>query len=153
MRSKVLCEAPENWKTVYTLIEQYRTAHVAPVDVMGCAELSLATSSAKDRRFHCLLGLVLSSQTKDQVTSEAMHRLHEHVKPESLTPMTLAKIAPNKLQELLVPVGFYRRKAEYMLKIANICILKYDGDIPRTLEELLELPGVGPKMVRISLSS
>lgn len=37
------------------------------------------------------------------------------------------------------------------LQVCAILKEKYDGDIPRTFEELMELPGIGPKMVRFSL--
>lgn len=47
---------------------------------------------------------------------------------------------------MIYPVGFYTRKAINMKKIAKICLLKYNGDIPNTLEGLLSLPGIGPKM-------
>lgn len=36
-----------------------------------------------------------------------------------------------------------------MKKVAKICLTKYDGDIPRSLEELLSLPGVGPKIAHL----
>lgn len=36
-----------------------------------------------------------------------------------------------------------------MKKIAKICLTKYDGDIPTTLDELLLLPGIGPKMAHL----
>ena len=36
-----------------------------------------------------------------------------------------------------------------MKKIAKISLMKYDGDIPRSLEELLLLPGIGPKMAHL----
>lgn len=49
----------------------------------------------------------------------------------------------------LLQVGFYTRKASNMKKVAKICLLKYDGDIPSTLQELLLLPGIGPKMAHL----
>lgn len=48
-----------------------------------------------------------------------------------------------------VKVGFYTRKASNLKKIAKICLLKYGGDIPSTLDELLLLPGIGPKMAHL----
>lgn len=36
-----------------------------------------------------------------------------------------------------------------MKKVAKICLMRYDGDIPRSLEELLSLPGVGPKIAHL----
>lgn len=50
-------------------------------------------------------------------------------------------------------VGFYTRKASNMKKIAKICLMKYDGDIPSSLEELLLLPGIGPKMAHLVWSN
>jgi len=47
---------------------------------------------------------------------------------------------------LFFKVGFYRRKASNLKKVANICLMKYDGDIPSSIGELLLLPGVGPKI-------
>ncbi|KAK9146142.1 hypothetical protein Sjap_006045 [Stephania japonica] len=49
-------------------------------------------------------------------------------------------------------VGFYTRKACNMKKIATICLTKYGGDIPSTLEELLLLPGIGPKMAHLVMN-
>ncbi|XP_020555016.1 endonuclease III homolog 1, chloroplastic isoform X2 [Sesamum indicum] len=49
-------------------------------------------------------------------------------------------------------VGFYSRKASNMKKIAKICLSKYDGDIPSTLEGLLQLPGIGPKMAHLVMN-
>lgn len=46
-------------------------------------------------------------------------------------------------------VGFYTRKATNLKKIAKICLTKYGGDIPSSLEELLSLPGIGPKMAHL----
>jgi len=36
-----------------------------------------------------------------------------------------------------------------MKKIARICLVKYDGDIPSSLDDLLSLPGIGPKMAHL----
>ncbi|XP_031478537.1 endonuclease III homolog 1, chloroplastic isoform X3 [Nymphaea colorata] len=49
-------------------------------------------------------------------------------------------------------VGFYTRKAVYMKKVSEICLSKYGGDIPSSLEELLSLPGVGPKMAHLVMT-
>ncbi|TKY48340.1 Endonuclease III-like 2 [Spatholobus suberectus] len=54
-----------------------------------------------------------------------------------------------KLRSMLLVVGFYTRKASNLKKIANICLMKYDGDIPSSIEELLLLPGVGPKIAHL----
>ena len=70
-------EPPSNWETIYSTVKKMREENpTAPVDTMGCAELYWRASSARDRRYHILTALMLSSQTKDTVTAVAMHRLH-----------------------------------------------------------------------------
>uniref|UniRef100_A0A0R3RBS1 ENDO3c domain-containing protein n=1 Tax=Brugia timori TaxID=42155 RepID=A0A0R3RBS1_9BILA len=61
-------------------------------------------------RFQTLLSLMLSSQTKDHITAAAMHRLREH----GCTVDDLVLIPTEKLQQLLIPVGFYKKKAVYI---------------------------------------
>ena len=46
-------------------------------------------------------------------------------------------------------VGFYSRKAGFIKKAAKICESEYEGDIPPSLEDLMALPGVGPKMAHL----
>lgn len=101
-----------------------------------------------ERRFAVLLGSLLSSQTKDQVNNAAIHRLHQN---SLLTPEAIDKADESTIKELIYPVGFYARKATYMKKIAKICLEKYNGDIPSSLDDLLALPGIGPKMAHLIL--
>ena len=55
------------------------------------------------------------------------------------------------LEELIKPVGFFRRKAKNLQEISQIVLDKYDGDIPRTAEDLMALPGIGPKMAYLAM--
>jgi len=74
-----------------------------------------------DRRFQTLVALVLSAQTKDEVTAAAMGRLHSRLQPFSAQRMRMAFAESEiKLGALLCPVGFYRRKAEYILKVRTL---------------------------------
>ncbi|THG17516.1 hypothetical protein TEA_011428 [Camellia sinensis var. sinensis] len=66
-----------------------------------------------------------------------------------LTPDAIDKVDEAIISSLIYPVGFYPKKAINLKKIAKICLTKYDGDIPSTLEELLLLPGIGPKMAHL----
>lgn len=85
---------------------------------------------------------MLSSQTKDEVTSQAMNRLQK-------LPLNIENIltTPDEhLEKLIYPVSFYKRKVIYIKKTALILKEKYNSDIPQTVNELQKLPGVGPKM-------
>lgn len=45
-----------------------------------------------------------------------------------------------------------QKKADYIKDASKICAEKYNGDIPPTVEELVKLPGVGPKMAHITMN-
>ncbi|XP_076623717.1 nth-like DNA glycosylase 1 [Colletes latitarsis] len=138
---------PPNWETVLENIKEMRKYGTAPVDEMGCHKCADPKASAKVSRFQSLIALMLSSQTKDQVTHAAMQRLNSH----GCTPETIAGTPDDTLGKLIYPVGFWKRKMEYIKRTSVILMDKYDGDIPKTLKELCELPGVGPKMAHICM--
>ncbi|KAJ1424442.1 HhH-GPD domain [Sesbania bispinosa] len=66
-----------------------------------------------------------------------------------LTADAINKADEETIKKLIYPVGFYTRKASNLKKVAHICLMKYNGDIPGSIEELLLLPGVGPKIAHL----
>lgn len=122
-----------------------RSKKDAPVDSMGCEQVSSQDAPENIKRFHILVGLMLSSQTKDAVTYAACQKLHNF----GFTPENLAKANQAELEQLLIPVGFYRNKAKFIINTSKILVDEYESDIPDTLQGLLKLPGVGPKMAHI----
>ncbi|WVO17159.1 hypothetical protein L204_104851 [Cryptococcus depauperatus] len=146
--------APANWEEQYRLIEQMRRGIVAPVDDMGCERpRTSAEGNPKTFRFHILISLMLSAQTKDAVTSAAVSSLHDTI-PGGLTAESLAVAPLEMVQECINKVGFWRRKAEY-IQVAAHKLLEQEGDargdVPKTIEGLCELKGVGPKMAFLAL--
>ncbi|KAI5658057.1 hypothetical protein M9H77_26850 [Catharanthus roseus] len=139
---------PDNWERVLEGIRKMRSSEDAPVDSMGC-EKAGTSLPPKERRFAVLASSLLSSQTKDHVTHGAIQRL---LQQDLLTPDAVDKAEEATIKSLIYPVGFYTRKAGNLKKIAKICLLKYGGDIPSTLEELLLLPGIGPKMAHLVMN-
>ncbi|XP_076246709.1 nth-like DNA glycosylase 1 [Calliopsis andreniformis] len=138
---------PPNWETTLEYIKEMRKHRTAPVDEMGCHKCADPKASAKVSRFQSLVALMLSSQTKDQVTHAAMQRLNTY----GCTPDVLAATPDDVLGKLIYPVGFYKRKVEYIKRTSVILMDKYESDIPKTIKELCELPGVGPKMAHICM--
>lgn len=53
------------------------------------------------------------------------------------------------LNKLIQKVGFHNNKTKFIKESADILITTYNGDIPQTAEEMMKLPGVGPKMAYI----
>lgn len=138
---------PSNWEAVLENIKEMRKHGTAPVDTMGCHKCADPNASPIVSRYQSLVALMLSSQTKDQVTHAAMQRLNTY----GCKPDIIAATSDDVLGKLIYPVGFWKRKVEYLKRTSTILLDKYDGDIPKTVKELCELPGVGPKMAHICM--
>lgn len=95
--------------------------------------------------YKVLIGTVLSLRTKDDVTAKACERLFTRADD------AYKMIKLNDIEKLIYPVGFFRTKARNIKKISSILIEKYNGKVPSTMEELLELPNVGRKTANLVL--
>uniref|UniRef100_M1A6B1 DNA-(apurinic or apyrimidinic site) lyase n=1 Tax=Solanum tuberosum TaxID=4113 RepID=M1A6B1_SOLTU len=138
-------QPPANWERVIEGIRSMRLSEHAPVDSIDPDE-GVTSLQPKERRFAVLVGSLLSSQTKGHVTHEANQRLLEN---GLLSADTMDKADEATIKSLIYPVGFYTRKAQHLKQVAKICVSKYDGDIPSTVDDLLLLPGVGPKIAHL----
>ncbi|XP_013923128.1 PREDICTED: endonuclease III-like protein 1 [Thamnophis sirtalis] len=136
---------PVNWEQQLANIREMRRERNAPVDQMGAGACFDMEATPEVKRYQILLSLMLSSQTKDQVTSAAMMRLREH----GLTVDRILETDEEVLGRLIYPVGFWRNKVRYIQQTTAILKRDYAGDIPQTVAELVKLPGVGPKMAHL----
>ncbi len=59
---------------------------------------------------------------------------------------TIHSISEEILNERIGKVGFHNNKSKYIKQTVEILVRDYNGDIPGTAEELMKLPGVGPKV-------
>lgn len=98
--------------------------------------------------FKVLVGTILSARTKDQTTAEVSRRLFKVVKSAD----DLRRIPQSELEPLLMPVGFFRNKAAHLKKLPDALDRLFGGQIPRTVEELCQLPGVGRKTANLVVS-
>ena len=99
--------------------------------------------------FLVLIGGILSTRTKDEVTEKALKRLIEHA-PDL---KKLNEFPVEKIEELIYPVGFYHTKAKKLKMLTKTLLEKYKGEIPQKLDQLLSLPGVGRKVATLVLSA
>ena len=129
-------------------IIEFRKTHEAPVDTMGCG-CNSEQIDPKTERFQTLISLMLSSQTKDQITSEAVRNLQKM--DGGLNAPNLMKADSNVVFECVKRVGFAKRKTEYIIEAAKKCHAEYDDDIPKTLDELTSFKGVGIKMATLAM--
>ncbi|EGN96402.1 hypothetical protein SERLA73DRAFT_170779 [Serpula lacrymans var. lacrymans S7.3] len=147
---KVPHPAPPRWRETYDTIKEMRSHIVAPVDTMGCDQAQLKESDPKSQRFSTLVSLMLSSQTKDEVTDAAVAKLREAV-GGSLTVDAIISVDESTVSEAIAKVGFWRRKTQYIKQTALRLRDEFDSDVPKTVDELCSLPGVGPKMAFLAL--
>ncbi|CAD5124098.1 DgyrCDS12400 [Dimorphilus gyrociliatus] len=140
---------PENWKIHIKNIEKMRSEREAPVDTMGCDAVGDKKAEGHVYRYQVLISLMLSSQTKDQVNDAAMSKLKKH----GCNIDNILKTEDDLLQELIYPVSFYRTKVKNIKKTTKILKDKFKGDVPDNLDDLLALPGIGPKMAFLILRS
>ena len=66
---------------------------------------------------------------------------------------TLAAADPAELEELIRSTGFFRNKAKNIIACARALVLHHDGEVPRRIEELVALPGVGRKTANVVLGN
>eukprot|EP00768_Dysnectes_brevis_P002832 gnl/Dysnectes_brevis/2071_a2394_979.p3 GENE.gnl/Dysnectes_brevis/2071_a2394_979~~gnl/Dysnectes_brevis/2071_a2394_979.p3 ORF type:complete len:279 (-),score=93.19 gnl/Dysnectes_brevis/2071_a2394_979:155-991(-) len=149
-RTKPRRQEPPNWKRQWELIEKARAEYECPVDTTGAESISKAKEGPAFR-YQTLVGLLLSSRTKDPVTAAAMSRLHELGGEDGLTLETVLEAPESQLAETIKPVGFWRQKASYMKRCATQLQERHAGDVPRTLKEIMALTGIGRKMGVLAL--
>jgi endonuclease-3 len=96
--------------------------------------------------FRTLIGTILSARSRDEMTDVIAGRLFERYP----TSRALAQADRRAVEKILQPIGFYRTKADYVMETARR-VEEQGGEIPRTIEGLMEYPGVGRKVANCVL--
>ncbi|MGQ9582323.1 MAG: endonuclease III domain-containing protein [Thermoplasmatota archaeon] len=91
--------------------------------------------------FQVLVATVISQRTKEESTALASRRLLGRF-PDAAS---LAAAPAAEVERLIRPSGFYRNKARTLVWLARALMQEHRGRVPRSLEGLLSLPGVGRK--------
>ncbi|MES1913260.1 MAG: hypothetical protein MHM6MM_005466 [Cercozoa sp. M6MM] len=162
----------ENDEEIGDIEELASCAYPAPVDTLGCSKQA-SGSDPKIRRFHVLVGLLLSSQTKDATTAAAVASLKTECHRRclallsstrcvcvcvcvcvvllllltgglgSLSVDAVLQMTESEIDACICKVGFHQRKANYLLRTARKLRDEFHGDIPDNVKDLCSLPGVG----------
>jgi endonuclease-3 len=69
------------------------------------------------------------------------------------TPFELARAQPAEVEEIIKSTGFFRNKTKSLIGMAQAVVADHNGEIPRTMEELRRLPGVGRKTANVVLGN
>ncbi len=99
--------------------------------------------------FELLVATILSAQCTDAKVNEVTPGLFERY-PH---PAALASADVAGLEKLVRPTGFFRRKAEAIREASRMLVEEFEGEVPRTMEELLTLPSVARKSANVVLGT
>jgi endonuclease III len=69
------------------------------------------------------------------------------------TPFELARANPADVEEIIKSTGFFRNKTKSLIGMAKALVADHRGEVPRTMEELRKLPGVGRKTANVILGN
>jgi endonuclease-3 len=98
--------------------------------------------------YRVLVSCLLSLRTQDGTTDAASRRLFRRAR----TPKGMLRLSEAEIADLIYPVGFYRTKARTLREVSRLLLERHRGEVPDTIEELLELPGVGRKTANLVVS-
>jgi endonuclease-3 len=99
--------------------------------------------------FQLLVATILSAQCTDDRVNKTTPALFACF-PDAAA---MAKAKPAELEKLIQPTGFYKNKTKAILETSRILTETYGGVVPRTLDELVALRGVGRKTANVILGN
>jgi len=97
--------------------------------------------------FQLIVATVLSAQSTDVMVNKVTPELFERW-PE---PAALSRADQPDVEKVLSKLGMFRQKAKNVIGLSKLLVERHGGKVPRTLAELVELPGVGRKTANVVL--
>lgn len=99
--------------------------------------------------YQLLVATVLSAQTTDErVNTVTPDLFHEYPNAE-----TLGQASVEDVEQIVYPLGMYRRRASQLVRLGQGLVEEFHGDVPGTRKELMRLPGVGRKTANVVLGN
>jgi endonuclease-3 len=98
--------------------------------------------------YELLVSVVLSAQATDKSVNLATAKLF----PVAATPAAMLELGEEGLTGYIKTIGLFRMKARNVIQLSRLLVENFNGDIPRTREQLESLPGVGRKTANVVLN-
>jgi len=99
--------------------------------------------------FQLLVATVLSAQCTDERVNKVVPGLFKKFP----TPFAMSKASHKEIEKLIHSTGFYKNKAKSILSLSNALVEEYEGEVPKTLDQLHALRGVGRKTANVVLGN
>jgi len=110
----------------------------------------VATCELKhENPFQLLISTILSAQCTDVRVNEVTQTLYK----KYTSPEAFAYANPSELQQEIRPTGFFRNKTKSIMGASKAVVETFGGQVPRTMEEILTLPGVARKTANVVLGT
>src|ERR1700719_1147358 len=107
------------------------------------------TALKHDNAFQLLISTILSAQSTDQRVNMVTPDLFKKYP----TPAALAYANPNDIEQEIRSTGFYRNKTKSIIGASKKIVEEFGGEVPRTMEQILTLPGVARKTANVVLGT
>jgi endonuclease III len=102
-----------------------------------------------DNAYQLLVATILAAQSTDKLINTVTPALFARYP----TPAALAEADPPALEAMIFSTGFYRMKAKHLIGMARRIVEVHGGEVPDTMEGLVDLPGVARKTANVVLGS
>ena len=99
--------------------------------------------------FQLLISTILSAQCTDETVNRVTKTLYQKYR----TPRDFAYANPAELEVEIRPTGFFRNKTKSVIGASKKILEEFGGEVPRTMEQLLTLPGVARKTANVVLGT
>ena len=113
------------------------------------ANPSPTTELESSNPYQLLVAVVLSAQATDASVNIACRPLFERIK----TPRQMVEFGEETLRDAIKTIGLFNTKAKNVIALSQALIHQHGGEVPRTREELQDLPGVGRKTANVVLNT
>ena len=108
-----------------------------------------ATELSHENPFQLLIATILSAQTTDKMVNLVTPKLFARYP----TAFDLAAANPTEVEEIVKPTGFYRVKARRIIAASRKLVELFGGEVPASMEGLLQIPGIGRKTANVILGA
>ncbi|HEY6904452.1 MAG TPA: endonuclease III [Candidatus Acidoferrales bacterium] len=102
-----------------------------------------------DNPFQLLISTILSAQCTDERVNQVTPTLYRNYP----NPEAFAYANPAELEQEIRPTGFFRNKTKSIMGASKLIVEEFGGKVPKTMEELLTLPGVARKTANVVLGT
>lgn len=103
--------------------------------------------------FHSPFQLLISTMLSAQCTDKQVNKVTQKLFVDFPSPQAFAALTPQELEPHIKSCGVYRNKAKNIVATCNILLDKFDGEVPRDIDTLQTLPGVGRKTANVVASN